>query len=570
MSKAAKREFELLGAEASGGIWARRGFRFQDLWIAYKLMEWINKDDFHGVINEGVDDVDVAWNRPKKAARKGNKEKLDDFDWQVFQLKDTSITAKLLAEILDSFWRKSKRFPSTWSRFYLVATRAADRISNVSSQIKRTRDLRLAHRADSPIGKAAFKELAGKLVDIGIKTDVGFLLDRVELDLTSAWVNDIDSFRRLFNNLLAGQGVPADRLDEAGDGLIQLVSGNKVGSLVLGTDVTALLDRHRAAPAKRMPARPQPATARKTKSRAPKPDDARPIMVALNLKPELSCQISLFPGNAALLCLPDGTYGLIDCDISAVSQLVPYLNDRGIETLDFIAISHWHIDHYSGMSSVLDAMKRVRQILLPAISFDPSPTAKRFLDTLKADRSDGGKGKVGSVENMSARREIYRNDDDKRSKVVVTSFSPDRYNANTDREIHYTSRSAQDLNDYCSVFRVSVGERSFLISTDATIKTWERVLRDLVWSGAPLVADGLTVPNHGANSSLSREILGKIAEPSGFYAVVEPSRRFNLPAPEVLDLIRKSSGELLMCDTSPVQLLLTRDGLFEQRLSNRR
>ena len=548
----------------------RRGFRFQDLWIAYKLMEWIYRDDFHGVINEGVDDVEVAWNRPKKAARKGNKKKLDDFDWEVFQLKDTSITANLLAEILDSFWRKSKSFPSTWSHFYLVATRAADRINNLPNLIKQTRRYCLAHSADSPIGKAAVKELAGKLVEIGIKTDVGFLLDQVDLDLVSSWVNDIDSFGRLFNNLLAGQGVPADRLDQAGDGLIQLVSGNKVGSLLLGTDVTALLDRYRAAPGKRLPARPQTVTPGKDMAPVPKPDDARPILVAVNLKPELSCQISLFPGNAALLGLPDGTYGLIDCDISAVSQVVPYLHDRGIETLDFIAISHWHIDHYSGMLSVLDAVKRVRQMLLPAISLEPSPTAKRFLETLKADRSADGKGQVGEVRNLNARQEIYRNDDDKRSKIVVTSYSPDHWSENTLREIHGSSKFVQKLNDYCSVFRVSVGERSFLISTDATIKAWERVLRDLVGPGEPFLADGLTVPNHGASDSLSRQILGKIADPSGFYAVVEPSRRFNLPRSDVLDLIRKSSGELLMCDTSPVQLLLTRDGLFEQRLSNRR
>jgi hypothetical protein len=53
--------FELLGNEALGGHRARKGFRFQDLWIAFHLLDWVTQDDFDGFVNEGLDDVDARW-----------------------------------------------------------------------------------------------------------------------------------------------------------------------------------------------------------------------------------------------------------------------------------------------------------------------------------------------------------------------------------------------------------------------------------------------------------------------------------------------------------------------------
>ncbi len=115
----AKDRFYLLGNEAMGGHRARQGFRFQDLWLAFQLVDWITQQDFHGAVNEGLDDVDASWFRSDKRGRKNDSA---NFDWEIHQLKDTSITPKLLVEIFDGFRRKEKQFAATLSRYHIVAS----------------------------------------------------------------------------------------------------------------------------------------------------------------------------------------------------------------------------------------------------------------------------------------------------------------------------------------------------------------------------------------------------------------------------------------------------------------
>src|SRR5262245_26094433 len=91
--ESARSPFELLGPEALGGVHARAGFRFQDLWIAFNLLDWVTQDDFRGFKNEGVDDVDVS------LFQQGRR--TEPFDSKYYQLKDTLVTPAVLSKVLD-------------------------------------------------------------------------------------------------------------------------------------------------------------------------------------------------------------------------------------------------------------------------------------------------------------------------------------------------------------------------------------------------------------------------------------------------------------------------------------
>ena len=96
-----------------GGVHARAGFRLQDLWIAFNLLDWVRQDDFRGFKDEGVDDVDVSLFQ--EGRRTG------PFDWKYYQLKDTLVTLAVLSKVLELFRRKHARFPRkrraiTWSQ----------------------------------------------------------------------------------------------------------------------------------------------------------------------------------------------------------------------------------------------------------------------------------------------------------------------------------------------------------------------------------------------------------------------------------------------------------------------
>src|SRR4051812_40074396 len=58
-------------------------------------------------------------------------------------------------------------------------------------------------------------------------------------------------------------------------------------------------------------------------------------------------------GDAILIRSPEGKAALIDAGPS--KDVVPLLRSRGVTTLDLVAVSHHHTDHYGGMDDVIRA-----------------------------------------------------------------------------------------------------------------------------------------------------------------------------------------------------------------------
>jgi beta-lactamase superfamily II metal-dependent hydrolase len=543
--------FMLLGNEALGGHRARKGFRFQDLWLAFHLLNWVSEDDFYGFVNEGMDDVDACWLHGGRGAQNPAAR-----DWRIHQLKDTTITPKLLSEIFDAFRRKEASIPAAWSGFHVIATRCAERLNSLPVLLDLTRKYLITHGRDSPVADAAIVEFAETLERLGVSADASFVVDRVELKFNAGWVGDADTFSPLFNAKLAGYGIARERLEEAGRALVALVSGEKVGGLVKRAEVTALLDGFKpTVDASRKPVAAELPLASAGQRRAP----ARAVR-------DESALVSVFPGGGVLLRLPGGAHGLVDCGMDAASQIISYLAERKVETLDFVAISHWHIDRYNGVLSVASAVKRVRRLWVPSFPGKLDPfVARKFRDQLES--GDLRRYGIAEIVETNARLVIWQLPGDTGGTARVEAFAADM----NDRELHRTLKRwgnrVENINDFCTVFRVSVGSRSFLICADATIKCWTDLFKRLVGPDESMRCDGLTVPHHGSSRSLNRDILGAIAEPSGFYAVVDPDPRFRLPHREALDLVRAANGEILVCDSTPVHLLLARDGLFERRFA---
>jgi competence protein ComEC len=56
-------------------------------------------------------------------------------------------------------------------------------------------------------------------------------------------------------------------------------------------------------------------------------------------------------GDAALITSPEGKTALIDAGPS--NRVVRLLEERGVDRLDLVVVSHHHIDHYGGMAAVI-------------------------------------------------------------------------------------------------------------------------------------------------------------------------------------------------------------------------
>src|SRR6516164_10954 len=106
----------LLSPAALGGVLARKGMRFQDLWLLHQLAGWAVDVLFRGFVNEGREDVDSS--RYVDETRK-------KFVLDRWQLKDRLITKSLLAEVLAGFEAQSRerlaRGATPIARFHFVS-----------------------------------------------------------------------------------------------------------------------------------------------------------------------------------------------------------------------------------------------------------------------------------------------------------------------------------------------------------------------------------------------------------------------------------------------------------------
>lgn len=189
-------------------------------------------------------------------------------------------------------------------------------------------------------------------------------------------------------------------------------------------------------------------------------------------------------GNAILL-ESQGHYVLIDGgDRETSSFVVSYLKDQGIDTFDYVVVSHFDSDHLAGVIGVLHQFG-VNQILTPDYEGD----TKLYQSFQEAVRQ------YQVMEIHPEQEEIY-------------SFGT------AEMEILgpvYYGHSDENEDSIC--IRVTNGANSFLICGDIG----EDTETELVHTGVDVSAEVYLLNHHGSNTSSTQEFLD-LVQPS--YAVI--------------------------------------------------
>ena len=80
----------LLTPQSMGGVLARKGFRFRDLWLARQVCIWMPDPQFRGFCNEGIDDADAFWHGDDQHPPRQER----------YQLKDELVGGPTLSDFL--------------------------------------------------------------------------------------------------------------------------------------------------------------------------------------------------------------------------------------------------------------------------------------------------------------------------------------------------------------------------------------------------------------------------------------------------------------------------------------
>ncbi|MGI6030385.1 MAG: ComEC/Rec2 family competence protein [Eubacteriales bacterium] len=216
--------------------------------------------------------------------------------------------------------------------------------------------------------------------------------------------------------------------------------------------------------------------------------------------------------------------------------VVDYLQQQGVQQLQYVIGTHPHEDHIGGLDDVLDSFP-VEQVLLPPVD-STTRTYEEVLDSIEKQELEITVPQIG---------ETYPLGD-----ALFTILSPGKQN--------YSS-----LNDWSIVGRLSYGQTSFLFMGDAEQTVEEEILRQ----EGTVASDVLKLGHHGSNTSSSQAFLEAVSPAFGVISC-GTNNDYGHPHQEILDrcealgidlyrtdeqgtLVVSSDGQQLTWNTTPIQ-----------------
>jgi len=219
--------------------------------------------------------------------------------------------------------------------------------------------------------------------------------------------------------------------------------------------------------------------------------------------------IDVGQGDAVLIVSPQGkaamidTGGILNSDFDIGERVdLPYLRHYGVTKLDYLILTHVHVDHAGGAGSIL------RKIPVDHI--------------------------ITGRENRQEYAQVFKMGlENERSKAMIPAYAGQTiFLDNVKMEIIHAMDAVQGGtgNEASNVIKISYGQHSFLITGDLT----EAEEKQMIAKSVDMRSTVLKVGHHGSKTSSSQEFLDAV-HPSYGVISVGADNKFGHPDQVVLD-----------------------------------
>lgn len=195
------------------------------------------------------------------------------------------------------------------------------------------------------------------------------------------------------------------------------------------------------------------------------------------------------------------------------SYVVAYLQQHGIDSLDYIVASHYDEDHIAGLVGVLKTTP-VSTILCPDYQAD----SKIYESFVEGEETSGAQ-----IEHPDAGEEYLLGD----AKIEVLQDDP----------------TLEEANNKSIAVKVSYGTFSMLLTGDAEQEAEEEMIR----SGQNLHADLYVAGHHGSSSSSSQDFLTAV-DPSYVWISCGADNSYGHPHKETMEKLEKDGIQMFRTD----------------------
>ena len=221
-------------------------------------------------------------------------------------------------------------------------------------------------------------------------------------------------------------------------------------------------------------------------------------------------------GDCSLI-MWEGASMLIDSGESQYAETVlDYLDEHGVEKLDYVIATHPHSDHMGSMSEIVSAVD-VGKVIVPKVTDELTPTTvfyEKFLDVLSSKAIKLTAAKPDTSYTFSG------------TTAASVSKIPPSF------EILAPVTDYNDLNNYSVVVKLTYGDTSYLFTGDIE----KKAENDILEYGADVDADVLKSPHHGSSTS-SGEVFIDAVSPEICIIQCGDGNDYGHPHAEVMELL---------------------------------
>ena len=224
-------------------------------------------------------------------------------------------------------------------------------------------------------------------------------------------------------------------------------------------------------------------------------------------------------GDAHLLEMPNGDFFLIDTGYQkfAESDLLPFLQQRGVEKLVGLLVTHAHKNHYGSVLDVLAQIPIDRVYFnLPDHEICGREKSRGRCEVSHVNETIESINRHSQVVAVKANDVLYQGDDNTVTLSVL-------FQANDPKSIVFSGQDHQgwgrfSLNDSSIVSRLSFGEQSILFPGDIGTFTGHYLANNF---SAQLQATLLAAPHHGVTPLPPLEFFEAV-NPQAFVLSISP------------------------------------------------
>ncbi len=247
--------------------------------------------------------------------------------------------------------------------------------------------------------------------------------------------------------------------------------------------------------------------------------------------------IDVGQGDSALIRTAAGDI-LIDAgDNGTEDELKAYLDQHGVDDLEYVIFTHPDSDHIGGGDVVMENYD-IKRVIRPDYDTD-TKTCQKLGELIKAEGSEDIRAEVGKEYRVG--------------EVKMTILAPigEKYSGN---------------NNYSVVVRVDYGETSVLFTGDAEVKSEGEMLdRFGDRAGGMLDCDILKVGHHGSETSSREEFIDAVTPAFAIISCGENNKHGH-PDGIVVDRYEDRSIPILRTDEEG-SIVFTSDGGEPERLA---